>query len=668
MTTKSFRLPLFLSVGFFILGVLTLSDYGINWDAPFRMMRGHTYAHFFLTGRLSGDSSFVHPIPIAPGEFLSRYGFSEWEGIRPGVGSNQSSKWNGNYFLNNDEGHPPLPDILGALSNTLFYQRLHIFSYISSYHIPYVFISALGVFVVTAFVFDVTGLRFGAIIAGLSLALFPQFFAESHFNMKDPLQASLFAGAVWSCYRWVKSKKLRWLITFSVFVSLALGIKWNILSLLLIVPLWFCRMRHYISFKHIFFCCFIILLIFFSTWPYLWVHPIERIGGVIKLYIDLGFRPTTTQPLGFLLPLGFNSYPWVLLFSQIPEIILVLAAVGIYVLFKRDRDDRMKSGSLMALWFLIPMIRQSLPGIWFYSGIRQVAEVFPALAVLSGVGAAVSVKCAGAYRRVVQITLFIAYILLAGQLVRLHPNENAYFNTLVGGLRGAVKHGFVDWTLTYGNIYRQGVVWLNQHTEKDARVAFLNGSMFAISPLWLRPDMSISPRHFSGLAQSGEYVMMLYDPGDQHIFAKRYIEQLLRPIHQVLVGGIPLLTIYKNDPDYSLIDMSKEESISSPGIAQYASDRGRYFSTDLSRTVRLTRITIKKRSQEQCASVNAPFIDEFIELDHHISYGLQEHREMGDSIEYDFAAEPTQTIRIFPQSDASCFLHGSVASIHFLPE
>ena len=198
---RKYLIPLCLALIFFIIGLFTLSDYGINWDAPVHMMRGQGLLHFFLTGKGSfGEkNNRLSPILIKPGEFVTRYDFmaeeqpplpgipvqadlpnrprpqEEWHNLSTTASFYQSNDWNGKFWVEHDDGHPPLADIFSALTNKIFSEFLRILGDIQGYQIFYLFISAIGVFVVSAFALDISGSRFAALIAGLSLGLFPLF-------------------------------------------------------------------------------------------------------------------------------------------------------------------------------------------------------------------------------------------------------------------------------------------------------------------------------------------------------------------------------------------------------------------------------------------------------------------------------------------------------------
>src|SRR5581483_2135297 len=138
-------------------------------------------------------------------------------------------------------------------------------------------------------------------------------------------------------------------------------------------------------------------------------------------------------------------------------------------------------------------------------------------------------------------------IIMIAPIIHLHPNENVYFNSLVGGIKGADNRNLIDWTITDGNIYKQAAEWMNSHSEKNSNIAFISGSLFALSPLYLRDDISISPDHFSRFDREGEYILVLSDKGNINSFGFRYPKKFLNPVHTISVDGVPLLRIFKND-------------------------------------------------------------------------------------------------------------------------
>jgi hypothetical protein len=307
-------------------------------------------------------------------------------------------------------------------------------------------------------------------------------------------------------------------------------------------------------------------------------------------------------------------------------------------------------------------------------------EIAPAMAVLVGIGADNMMRLLGGkIRIVIQMILCISFIVLLSILIRLHPNENAYFNVFVGGIRGAQSKNLIDPFLTNGNVYKQGATWLNTNGEKDAKVAILDGRTFALSPLYLRPDISISPDHFSDFQRRGEYILVT-DINTAHAaaeFSYWYVKTYLIPVHVVAIDGVPLLTIYKNDSSYVRVKTEVDQSMPFTK-AMYATPDGEYLALDLKKEVLVNKLVLS--NPPSSCSYNQPYsaYDEVIQFipsplptgfdisDH--SYALTEKRYVGGSVEYLFAGETASTVKIFVRSKESCFNGGTVTAVYGLPK
>lgn len=730
---KRYALPFFLALIFATVGIATIGDYGINWDEPHRLLRGQAFVEFFLTRKTSyglpdpyPDRDRVSPDLIRPGEYVTRYDFlSEEQGTpamlpaRPRPQAEffeqklhtsffQHDAWNGAYFLHYDPfemGHPPLPELLGALSNRIFYQWLRVTSDIDSYHIPYILISSIGVFVVSAFVLDLVGSPFAALIAGLALGLYPIYWAEAHFNLKDPLVAALFAGAIWSFWHWVKDRRLGWAAVFFLCVAASLGIKWNIVFLPIILVPWLLSIRHTPQLRQWFkpkklfltggigLISAIIFLI--ALWPPAWAHPIRALWDIGRFYVDIGVGGKYVQPLGFVH--GLNFYPIILFLVQMPEIVMALLIIGIVVIFWKKGYDQMRTGYLLMLWLAVPLVRYGLPGVNSYNGIRQIMEVLPAVAVIAGVGAEYMVRWLYGQMAILlvkfqpfnhstlpsrqagiqpflKVLIILSFLPLILKLLSTHPNENVYFNSLVGGLSGAYRNDLVDFFATNGNIYRQGANYLNTDAEKNANVAILDGRMFALSPIFLRNDISISPYHFSAFDRKGEYILFLPSPLGKAIFSYEYVRRFLRPVYEIKVDGTPILAIYKNDQAHLNSLFAKETTLSNSTFRVAGSGKAGFIDIDVGKETRVARILLKNapagcQSQNNFSSVDevVSFMPEspggdFRPAEH--NFGLNEKRDLGGGrVEYLFPAERARRIRIFLTGDRSCFRRGTIEGI-----
>ncbi len=745
---NKYIIPLLISIGFLIIGIFTLSDYGLGCDSAYHMLRGQGFAQIYLTGSGKFDlpDQKVSPIIIKPDETISRYYFSAEEfgnkvpslpnriqlhqdfidqekEIGRRVSFYESNAWDGDFLLKSEGiGHLPFVDILSAFSNRIFYETLGILGDIESYQLIYILISSLGVFIVSVFAYQVIQAQnkikkghselvsesqieipgqarndkllsphIAAFIAGISMALFPFFLSEAHTNMKDPLQASFFAGAIWGFWNWVRSDKKRWFAVFAICILGTLGIKWNSMFLPLILFPWlfFIRktpeFRRWFNTKLIIYSLLLIISAFIfmvAAWPFAWGDPIGRIAGVLLWYLGFGTGVSNLQPQNLLIPLiHVNLYPAVLLFSQTPEVVIGLIIVA-YIMLFRQKDNH-KTFLLLSLWILIPLLRISLPPFKFYSGIRQIMEVLPAMAILAGLGGAylisnfkfkIFLRSLGSQDQGTNLKWIFAgvvLILLIIPIMRLHPNESLYINNFAKVGQKMFNTSIVGWSIDSSGVYKEGAEWINKNAPKNSELAFLTGCDMAISPLWLRNDISFSPNHFSGFLHKGEYILQLFNPLDPPAFAALFPQRFLKPVHQIFIDGLPILSIYKNEEKNVKTGFKKEKTIK-PQSRIIPSQEGDYIQIDLGKNEKVTKIE-SKDSKKDCLNLFYEYIAFIPEnklrstINSNMVFALNERFDLGGGkIEYDFPAQEAHYINIYPQSEKSCFASGKIDSVSYL--
>ncbi len=181
-----------IAIIYLIISILTLSDYGIIWDEPDHFYRGQAYLNYYLTG--SED-------------------YSNLKGIQRSY--YQDDRYTAEYYLLKDEGHPALNGILAAFCNFIFYQKLHLLGDIEALHLFSVLASTLLVLIVGLFALKTYGIL-ASTVSMLSLATYPLFFSEAHFNVKDPALASLFTLSLWLFYLSLEKFNSKWLL-FAIF-------------------------------------------------------------------------------------------------------------------------------------------------------------------------------------------------------------------------------------------------------------------------------------------------------------------------------------------------------------------------------------------------------------------------------------------------------------------
>lgn len=555
-------------VMFLIIGVNTIPDYGINWDEPQHFNRGQAYLHYFLTGK-------TNYLDLPKHEFLDEgVDFKDIRGNYADIYINskkskidleknnsrsyyQSDIFNFEYFKENDSGHPPVNGIVAALFNKIFFQELEITGDLYSYHLFEVFTAFLIVLGVSIFSYYIFGI-FPAIIAGASISLYPLFFSESHFNIKDPVLSSFFGLTIIFLYFGLTRKNNLLIILSAITAGLSLGTKFNTLFLpFIVIPwlivYWWKTQRLKIvpkSFLYLLIYPIIVVGILYLLWPFLWFNGMEGITSILNYYAQEGLG--SVELLAKFKFFGFNLYPltWIILTTPLP--ILILSILGVFWLSRRVLKNKDHVSLLILLWLFVPILRVTLPNTSIYGGVRHIMEFIPALAISSGAGAKFLLSVVSSrYKNFIAILILLSLIFVFVELVKIHPNENVYFNKLIGGLNGAYSNKIPYAGNSFGNAYQQGIVWLNENAEKNAKLGLPIGGTVNLPRQNLRSDIRVGNDSFSAFLMEGEYEMEMSHIGvPKEYFTYSYLENFLKPVYEVKVEDISILKIWKNDPAY----------------------------------------------------------------------------------------------------------------------
>ena len=638
---------------FLVVSILTLKDYGFNWDEPLHFMRGQAYLHFLLTGEKDYSSLSAYPrlsdvcpdwakgdCNISPGGATDvlradKKGSTYEEATNIFQKGNKVKRsyyqhdiYTFNDFITLDEGHPPTGGILAALTNHIFYQRLKILGDTESHHLAEVLSAFLIVVAVAVLVYKKIGI-FASFVSSLSLASYPLFFSESHFNIKDPMLASFFGLTIILLYSGIKKRKFLFILLSAIFLGLATGVKFNTFFLPFIVGPWlaFYFAKEFFGAKtrkkrinfirnNILIGIAVILvpllafLVFYSLWPFLWNNPLANINKIISYYRQVGTG--TPEGMASYIKQGWNTYPiiWIVYTTPIP--ILIFTFLGIIrsvFKFVKGNDFYL----LVLLWFIVPILRVAWPNMVIYGGVRQIMEYIPPMAILAGIGAGWLVdfvkKVSGGKRPAVNFArmLVVASLLFVVlEMIKIHPNENVYFNQLIGGLSGARDKNIPSWGNTYGNVYLQGINWINKNVEVNAKLGLAVATMGNIPKLQLRTDIDFYNGNYSGFNRKGEYeIEMDFDWWPKKFYSFQYLDVYLEPVYVVKVDGVPLLKVWKNDLVHTK-EGFKEERIYL--VKSIDSSKNRLL-IDIGREIFLTGVKI-----DHAASGCEPVKDGFVAL------------------------------------------------------
>ncbi len=667
---QKFFLPICALAIFLFFGLYTNSNYGISWDEPTHFKRGQAYLHYFITGKLTYDDLPDYD-PLKARTDPSYHERSVY----------QIDSFNVNYHLNNDGGHPPLNGILASLGNYIFYQKLGVLQDIEGYHVFGIFVSAALVGLVCLWASETFGKLAGAISA-IFMATYPLFLGESHFNIKDPIETAFFVACLYFLWKAFDRRRARFFIVSGIFAGLALGTKFNIFFAAPIVFLWFLiafsqnskKLKKFIfspaTLISIVAFPILVAAIFFGTWPYLWQDFINNTVSVFQYYKDIGTE-TNFQPSFFIGDLNTYAIRWIILTTQ--PILLFSFILGLI----RIRGEWKKNSCVLVLWFLlfaITVVRVTMPQTSIYGGVRQIMEYIPAMALIGGVGAAKLIELLGRKSQILRFALVAAVAVISiGTVVSVHPNENVYFNGIAGGLAEAKRKGIPGAGNSFGNGYRQAVMWLNENAPIGAKIALVQGTNQNIPQMWFRPDLSFSNYHWSGILREGEYVMELTHNYETKVYwyAWEYVENMLNPAHMIKVQNADIATIWKNDLAGTKIEFTKQEQT----INLKSEINKDHLRISLNSPAKISRIRITYDTLIGCTPTKSVRIETSLDNKKWITEkdadtGVQLPKavdKVTEEFQYFFAARDAKYIKIYPANRDSCLFKSSKVSILAFP-
>lgn len=579
---------------YFLLGLITLKDYNISWDEPTHFKRGQAYLWYFLTGKKTYEG-------------LPQYNLVEAR-KNPRYHERSLYQENGfdtNYHLIKDGDHPPLNDILAAFSNYVFYQKLGIMGDVESYHLFEIFVSAILVGVVFLFASEAFNLWTG-VFSAIFLATYPLFWAESHFNVKDPIETVFFSVGIYFIWKSLVKKKIGFLLVSSLFVGMAFATKLNVIFMPFVLAPWLLGtvffdkdLRKFIISKKFILTLGLIPVIaygiFVISWPWLQQDVIGNTLRVLNYYKDIGTEMRS-----------WNLYAAQWIFYSTPLIILPFFFAAIFLWPKIK--GRAYAFALMFFWFSLTVLRVSIPGTSIYGGVRQIMEYIPPLAIIAGAGAGYCVSKIK-YEELKMVFLLLTFYFLLLPIVRLHPNENVYLNKFTGGVRGAVEKGFPSAGFSFGNAYLQGLTWINKNVEREAKLALVQGTVLNIPAYKIRPDINYSNGHWSGIERRGEYLIELTYNYELKFFpyAWEYVEKMLQPVYQVMADGTPVLTVWKNDFEHTKSEFQKKETLYLGKFDLKVKDSSLVI--DLPQEVTLSRVVVDFQPDGTCSLPKGGFVE-----------------------------------------------------------
>jgi hypothetical protein len=322
------------------------------------------------------------------------------------------------------------------------------------------------------------------LLGTLLLLLSPRQYADFFYNCKDAVFLSCFLLATATGVAFIRRPRLALAAGHALACAIAIDVRlMAVLVPLLTVAFLVLRTLHgdyplrRIVLPTLLYGVLLALVVV-AMWPYLWPAPLAHFREAFANMSRFRWEgPILHQ--GNVLPAGAQlpwSYAAVWIGITTPLLYLGGLAISFIVLLKQliKRNWRLYATDAewqdLLFWALAlgPLVAVVVLHSVLYDGWRQLYFVYPALLLLAlrGLVAAwrwrpVWPQLRSGWQVGVGLVVAASLALVAGQMVRLHPLENLYFNALAGS-HPELRYEYDYWALSF----RQGLAWIAQH---DAR-------------------------------------------------------------------------------------------------------------------------------------------------------------------------------------------------------
>jgi hypothetical protein len=210
-------------------------------------------------------------------------------------------------------------------------------------------------------------------------------------------------------------------------------------------------------------------LIMILAWPWAALSPLNPLRGLLA-FSEFQYSIRTLLA-GQVYDMAHvpRLYVPIYILVRLPMLTLLGAALGLLLALRPGRDVRARREiGLVAMAVLVPLLCQAAFHGPAFTGLRHFLFVIPLLAVLAGIGLDAALRAAAARGRggalAVVAVIGASFLWTAVTLVRLHPYEGLFYNSLVGGLQGASRRYDTDY---WFNSMPEALALLESHLRHD---------------------------------------------------------------------------------------------------------------------------------------------------------------------------------------------------------
>ena len=229
------------------------------------------------------------------------------------------------------------------------------------------------------------------------------------------------------------------------------------------------------------------LVISYLTWPYLWRDPFNNFYAS---YLVMTLHGWPGQVLFDGAIYDPTELPWLylptLFLYQLTEpfwLLIVIAVISLCFFPKiREKYEYKSFILLIAIWFLPIFFGVVLGKIRLYDNFRQILFVLPPLFVFAGFGYEfISHRLRRSYRTILAVLLLLPGII---SIVRLHPYQYVYYNSVLGGISNAHQRFETDY---WGISVFDAVTYINETAPARSNVVIYGPA--DVVEMYIRTDL-----------------------------------------------------------------------------------------------------------------------------------------------------------------------------------
>lgn len=467
LTEKTYRITAQLFMfALAIVALFTFKDYGVSWDEEIQNLYGQAVVNYYASGLADHGYNQIFNLYLYGGMF----------------------------------------DGLAALINDftpfdVYYTR----------HLLNAIFGLLGIFGTWRLGRLIGGYGVGLVAMAL-LALTPMYYGHMFNNPKDIPFA---AGIVWTIYYMVRTLSVppqkvsaRLIVTLGVIMGLTLGERVGGVMLLgfwSVIVLIVNRKSLADVFKLITPIILIAYIIMLVCWPWAQENPILN---PLSALLEFSNFPQDVEVLLDGTTYRSTELPWTYLpiyFGvQLPLLVIVLTLAGVSWMPFMWKDFSHKNGRqagliLILLMTFFPTIYAIMRKPALYDAVRHFIFVLPLISVISAVAAKQIMEWVRPLKFGPPILAFLL-ILLTGYhvntMIKLHPYEYIYMNSLQGGVAGAYGHYELDY---WGSSFKEAADELQKFVDKEGGVPKNKIYKVAVCGPWSSAMIYLPPENYEAV-------------------------------------------------------------------------------------------------------------------------------------------------------------------------